>query len=63
MLVMITVSRFTSDLTVLLCDLEADTRIIISTLHVTDLDCSLLTDMFSLMTTVTSSSCMLCTKQ
>ena len=63
MLVMITVSRFTSDLKVLLCDLEADTRIIISTLHVTDLDCSLLTDMFSLMTTVTSSSCMLCTKQ
>ena len=63
MLVMITVSRFTSDLKVLLCDLEADTRIIISTLHVTGLDCSLLTDMFSLMTTVTSSSCMLCTKQ
>ena len=52
MFVMITVSRFTSDSKVLLCDLEADTRIIISTFHVTDLDCSLLTDMFSLMTTV-----------
>ena len=33
MFVMITVSRFTGDSKVLLCDLEADTRIIISTLH------------------------------